>query len=946
MDNQQIAYLLNIQRASRENRLVIFVGAGVSMNSSVPSWNQLINKMKAELPNEFSEETDALKIAQIYKDSHGHKEYMDKVKDILLYNKAVPNPLHKSILALNPCHIITTNYDDLIEQELSKEFLQYHIIREDKDITKMACPNTLVKMHGDYSTDNIVLTESDYFNYKNNFPLINAYVQSLFASKLVLFVGFSFTDLNLKMILNELQNILSENMQRAYLLSCEEPTFVNRQYFEKKGINILSLSIDDLDLLINNNYEKRNLKGIGLHTDKTLYAINNYSAISKKDLVQYLYDRIVPYMDEMRSFGEGLRYFFPKDEKMSWNVHSHGLETRLAYFEKLAEELKDKKSKIKFIKEHPSVNIRILLKIAYYNYLYQIDQVKIIDKNVLKSMEKYMETPVLYYIHRFDAKNVSDKIKQLRTRALSYSIEDLELPYTLFALGDAYEAYQEYMKLLPLYWNKQKYILYFLCRYNLWAIRNSTYFQFILDNKLDSEHDAEKEIEFATSTELDVILSKLPLPSEIKKIFQNMISYRFIGGKVLNAGELSEKIFQQRKNAERGGGSINSHIMRLMSIYNRESLFSWANYIIWDNNGYFKLISEYNALGILNSFTTPSSTQLGILVKNTRIKALNDNMIESLIFDVSYSRLREIFKWYEISSLKLDSKGIKYINDCLNGLSGKREQMFRDIEYLYSSLKKLLFLISMSKEEEIETDKIYKVVIKYQKNEIRCQLDSDIIENIIANYPLTEELAKKMILTLLHSTSSRHQYSQCIFNCVKFLQNKNIHFNEFVLEDIQNKAEVATEISFIYPIVSGELKEKIGKYSLGKIMYLYDYAFFIKTNKEIVSFDRFPELLEKEKFKLNCSICYILANIRKDSRFQLIHKYIDDIARENDCLTFYMSPFEYSEPEKVVIDWLLEYDDTEREKLFKISAYKETLKHFIIDGNISKSSKKYLMKYL
>ena len=102
MDNQQIANLLNIQRASRENRLVIFVGAGVSMNSSVPSWNQLINRMKAELPNEFSEETDALKIAQIYKDSRGHKEYMDKVKDILLYNKAVPNPLHKSILASNP----------------------------------------------------------------------------------------------------------------------------------------------------------------------------------------------------------------------------------------------------------------------------------------------------------------------------------------------------------------------------------------------------------------------------------------------------------------------------------------------------------------------------------------------------------------------------------------------------------------------------------------------------------------------------------------------------------------------------------------------------------------------------------------------------------------------------------------------------------------------------
>lgn len=33
----------------------------------------------------------------------------------------------------------------------------------------MTYPNTLVKMHGDYVTDNIVLTEDDYYNYKEIF---------------------------------------------------------------------------------------------------------------------------------------------------------------------------------------------------------------------------------------------------------------------------------------------------------------------------------------------------------------------------------------------------------------------------------------------------------------------------------------------------------------------------------------------------------------------------------------------------------------------------------------------------------------------------------------------------------------------------------------------------------------------------------------------------------
>lgn len=232
MDKQQISHLLHIQKASRENRLAIFVGAGVSRNSGIPTWNELIESMKSELPEKLTNEMDALKVAQLYKDSRGHKEYMDKVKEVLLYNKAVPNRLHKSILSLNPCHIITTNYDDLIEQELINQFTQYDIVREDKDIPQIAYPNVLVKMHGDYITDNIVLTETDYYNYPKNFPLIRAFIQSIFASKLVLFVGFSFADLNLKMILNELQNILSENMQRAYLLSCEEPDFVTKQYFD------------------------------------------------------------------------------------------------------------------------------------------------------------------------------------------------------------------------------------------------------------------------------------------------------------------------------------------------------------------------------------------------------------------------------------------------------------------------------------------------------------------------------------------------------------------------------------------------------------------------------------------------------------------------------------------------------------------------------------------
>ena len=944
MDNQQIANLLNIQRASRENRLVIFVGAGVSMNSSVPSWNQLTNRMKAELPNEFSEETDALKIAQIYKDSRGHKEYMDKVKDILLYNKAVPNPLHKSILALNPCHIITTNYDDLIEQELSKDFLQYHIIREDKDIPQMTYPNTLVKMHGDYVTDNIVLTEDDYYNYKENFPLTRAFVQSLFASKLILFVGFSFADLNLKFILNELKNILSDKMQRPYLLSCDEPSYATKLYFVKKGINIVYISEADVDLLNDGKYQSKDLSGIGLHTDKLLYAIKNYSAIPQDNLALYLYDRIVPYMSEMRSFGDGLQYFFPK-MKLHRNANSSGLRTFTEYFKQLATDLATNEAKRKFLRENPAINLRTLMKLAYYNYLFEIDGLTILDTKLIENIKEF-KASTLDYIHQFDSAKVNQIVKKLRVRRLTYTIEDLELPYIFYTLGDAYSAYKFYGDLLTEYWNKKKYILYFICRHNMWAIR------YCVCNQLwhNDKYDEGKEIELASSANLDTILAKLPIESEVKMILQDMISYRSIGDRTLHTVHLKEEIYQQRKNAENGGGSINSFIPNLMSQFYRESLFSWANFIIWDNNAYFKQLSENNALGILNSFATPSLSMFGGYGRNTRICALDAFMLESLIFSIDHKRLREIIKGYDIKTLSFSQKGVNYITSCLDGLLEKTENMFFDEKLFFAPLNNLLLIISKAKDERIDSVKIYNVIVKYLNNQYyNRQFESDILMQIICNYAPNVHRKKELIIKLLDFTDSYQQYLNCILFLSKELYNEHQIIDSFSFNHFANKENIGTEMSYLYPILQGEIQEKVLNFSLEKINNLYDYIYFInKNNIKTYSVGKFRELLELMKFSaITYSTYYILAELRKKDIFQELHQYIDESTLlDKECIRFFLAPFEYDNEKNVEVPWILSFDEDNRQMLFKKEVYKNKLKQYICDPLVQEGKKLQLLKYL
>ena len=180
-----------------------------------------------------------------------------------------------------------------------------------------------------------------------------------------------------------------------------------------------------------------------------------------------------------------------------------------------------------------------------------------------------------------------------------------------------------------------------------------------------------------------------------------------------------------------------------------------------------------------------------------------------------------------------------------------------------------------------------------------------------------------------------------------YLHDANITYDEFGFDKLQNKENIVTEISFIYSIVTDELRNEIREFSLSRIGNLYDFIYFIKHN-EIENFpvERFEVLLEKDKNELRDETLFLLAEIRKDSHYEYLYSYIDELAKENDCLQFYLSPFDYPKPQMVKIDWLLDFNDEIRTKLFKNDIYKETLKRFILDGNISKSDKKYFMKYL
>ena len=113
----------DINRASECDKLVVFIGAGVSVNSGYRLWDSLIGVINSELG--YSAKIDnfttseALLIPQYLFNTNKDRYYGVVLQE---YGGVPPqtNAIIDSLLKLKPVHIVTTNFDLLIEKSLDE----------------------------------------------------------------------------------------------------------------------------------------------------------------------------------------------------------------------------------------------------------------------------------------------------------------------------------------------------------------------------------------------------------------------------------------------------------------------------------------------------------------------------------------------------------------------------------------------------------------------------------------------------------------------------------------------------------------------------------------------------------------------------------------------------------------------------------------------------------
>ena len=240
----------DLKQALARQKLVIFVGAGVSRNSGLPTWGQMVQTFAERIGYPSIERLameEYIRIPQYYycmDESEGHKNYYQLLRDLIAVD-AKSNILDELIVSLNPRHLVTTNYDKLLDQIADN----YEVIREDRELLKGTANQYLIKMHGDIDqVEKLVFKEEDYLYYSETHRLMEVFLKSLLIDHVFLFVGYSLNDYNLKTFVSWIEYIAQEmrfkdGMHKNYFVSSSvhaEKDYLQK-YYEAKGLEVINL---------------------------------------------------------------------------------------------------------------------------------------------------------------------------------------------------------------------------------------------------------------------------------------------------------------------------------------------------------------------------------------------------------------------------------------------------------------------------------------------------------------------------------------------------------------------------------------------------------------------------------------------------------------------------------------------------------------------------------
>jgi hypothetical protein len=221
----------------------LFVGAGLSTAAGLPTWTDLLVPLAAEIgvAGDFA---DLPLLAEYYEqNAPGRRPALENHLRTALSTYRTPAPSHHLIAKLPIDEIWTTNFDPLLETAAPGASVATH---DDDALDIGSGRRTIIKMHGSLSVDANptwtappVITRSDFERYEDTHPRMWALLRASYLTRTMLFLGFSFADPNI--------DVLLRLARRYRTTSADRHLTVLRRPSDPGAIALHELRVSDLE---------------------------------------------------------------------------------------------------------------------------------------------------------------------------------------------------------------------------------------------------------------------------------------------------------------------------------------------------------------------------------------------------------------------------------------------------------------------------------------------------------------------------------------------------------------------------------------------------------------------------------------------------------------------------------------------------------------------------
>lgn len=242
----------------RNRKVILFAGSGVSANLGLPTWSGLVDHMAEDLgfnPRILAPPgASNLTVSDFYVLQKGIgplRSWMDRKWDVP-DDRLMASAIHNDIVDLNFPFIYTTNFDRALERIHELRGKPFSKITSVASIAEASASDThVVKFHGDFDDDDsLVLAESKYLERLAFEHPLDIKLRADALGRSILFVGYSLTDINIRLLLYRLQKTwqsygdLGVRPQSYVYMTRPDP--VQRAVLEAWGVKTITADVDDI----------------------------------------------------------------------------------------------------------------------------------------------------------------------------------------------------------------------------------------------------------------------------------------------------------------------------------------------------------------------------------------------------------------------------------------------------------------------------------------------------------------------------------------------------------------------------------------------------------------------------------------------------------------------------------------------------------------------------